>query len=130
MRVSSRASVMERGPITRWPPTFENGCSKRSTKSSLLQSENSKRFRNLAAATRVLFVCIHNSARSQMAEAFLNARKDAGLEAYSAGLERGELNPVVVQVMREAGIDISQNRTKRVGDPDIASRDYDYVITV
>ena len=65
-----------------------------------------------------------------MAEAFLNARKDAGLEAYSAGLERGELNPVVVQVMREAGIDISQNRTKRVDDPDIASRDYDYVITV
>lgn len=77
----------------------------------------------------VLFVCIHNSARSQMAEAFVNAG-DSGLRAYSAGLEAGVLNPVVVEAMREVGIDISGNRSKSVDDADIRSRDYDYVVTV
>jgi arsenate reductase (thioredoxin) len=77
----------------------------------------------------VLFVCIHNSARSQMAEAFVNAG-DSGLRAYSAGLEAGALNPVVVEAMREVGIDISGNRSKSVDDADIRSRDYDYVVTV
>lgn len=77
----------------------------------------------------VLFVCIHNSARSQMAEAFVNARGES-LRAFSAGLEAGGLNPVVVDVMREVGIDIGGNRTKSVADPDIASRAYEYVVTV
>ena len=77
----------------------------------------------------VLFVCIHNSARSQMAEAFVNAR-GGSLRAYSAGLEAGRLNPIVVGVMREAGIDIAGNRTKSVADPEIASRAYDFVVTV
>ena len=77
----------------------------------------------------VLFVCIHNSARSQMAEAFVNASGN-GIHAYSAGLERGQLNPVVVEAMNETGIDISRNRTKSVDDPDVRGRDYDYVITV
>jgi arsenate reductase len=79
---------------------------------------------------RVLFVCIHNSARSQMAEAFVNARGGNRLRAFSAGLERGTLNPDVVRVMKELGIDISGNRAKRIDDLDIASRDYDYVVTV
>lgn len=65
-----------------------------------------------------------------MAEAFVNMRSDRRIQAYSAGLERGTLNPVVVRVMNEIGIDISQNRAKRVDDLEIASRDYDYVITV
>ena len=50
--------------------------------------------------------------------------------AYSAGLERGNLNPVVVRAMKELGIDISGSRSKHVDDLDIASRDYDYVVTV
>ncbi|MEK6678610.1 MAG: arsenate reductase ArsC, partial [Nitrospirota bacterium] len=54
---------------------------------------------------RVLFVCKHNSARSQMAEAFLNAFAGDRFEAESAGLEPGVLNPLAVQVMKEAGID-------------------------
>jgi arsenate reductase len=79
---------------------------------------------------KVLFVCIHNSARSQIAEAFVNGSHGGGLRAYSAGLEAGALNPVVVEAMRELGIDISGNRSKSVNDADIRSRDYDYVVTV
>jgi arsenate reductase len=78
----------------------------------------------------VLFVCIHNSARSQMAEGFVNARHGDRLRAYSAGLQAGTLNPVVVEVMRDAGVDIAGNHAKSVNDPDIASREYDYVVTV
>jgi arsenate reductase len=55
---------------------------------------------------KILFVCIHNSARSQMAEAFANQLCDKW-EARSAGLEPGKLNPLVIEAMREAGIDIS-----------------------
>jgi arsenate reductase len=78
----------------------------------------------------ILFVCIHNSARSQMAEAFVNASCDGRLRAYSAGLTRGVLNPIVVEAMREVGIDIAANATKSVNDEAIRSRAYDYVVTV
>jgi arsenate reductase len=78
----------------------------------------------------VLFVCIHNSARSQMAEAFVNARCSGRLQAYSAGLERGTLNPVVVSAMTEIGYDIASNETKSVVDERIRTREYDYVVTV
>lgn len=78
----------------------------------------------------VLFVCIHNSARSQMAEAFVNGSCAGKLRAYSAGLERGSLNPIVVDAMAEIRIDISANRTKTVRDDEIRSRTYDYVVTV
>jgi arsenate reductase len=63
---------------------------------------------------KVLFVCVHNSARSQMAEAFLNHLAGDRFEAMSAGLDPGQLNPYVVKVMREVGLDISHNRTKDV----------------
>lgn len=79
---------------------------------------------------RVLFVCIHNSARSQMAEAFLNRICPEQFEAHSAGLEPGRLNPVVVEVMREIGIDISGNQTKGVFDLFKAGKLYSYVIAV
>src|SRR5215468_12506045 len=65
---------------------------------------------------KVLFICIHNSARSQMAEAFLNDICGEQFEAYSAGLEPGKLNPVVVEAMQEIGMDISGNQTKAVAD--------------
>ncbi|MBZ0158464.1 MAG: arsenate reductase ArsC [Alphaproteobacteria bacterium] len=80
--------------------------------------------------TKVLFVCIHNSARSQMAEAFLNALGEGDFEAESAGLEPGTLNPLVVEVMGEAGFDLSRNRTKGVFDLFKQGRRYHYVITV
>ncbi|HTX20725.1 MAG TPA: arsenate reductase ArsC [Candidatus Aquilonibacter sp.] len=79
---------------------------------------------------KVLFVCIHNSARSQMAEAFLKQISGEKFEAYSAGLEPGKLNPTVVEVMKEAGIDISGNQTKGVFDFIKSGKMFAYVITV
>jgi arsenate reductase len=79
---------------------------------------------------KVLFVCIHNSARSQMAEAFLKFMAADRYEAKSAGLEPGVLNPLVVEVMAEIGIDIANNRTKSVYDLLKGGESFDYVITV
>lgn len=79
---------------------------------------------------KVLFVCIHNSARSQMAEAFLKHMAGDRFEIESAGLEPGKLNPIVVEAMKEIGIDISNNTTKNVFDFLKQGKRYDYVITV
>ena len=79
---------------------------------------------------KVLFVCVHNSARSQMAEAFLKQMAGDKFEVESAGLEPGELNPLAIEVMKEIGIDISQNKSKSVFDFYKEGRRYDYVITV
>lgn len=79
---------------------------------------------------RVLFVCVHNSARSQMAEAFLNTLAGDRFEAMSAGLEPGALNPFVVEVMKEVGMDISQNQTKSAFDLYKMGELFSYVITV
>jgi arsenate reductase len=65
---------------------------------------------------KVLFICVHNSARSQMAAAWLNDICGDYFEGHSAGLEPGELNPLAVQVMDEIGIDISNNNTQAVFD--------------
>ena len=78
----------------------------------------------------VLFVCIHNSARSQMAEAFLNNLAGDKFEAHSAGIEPGVLNPLVVESMAQTAIDISKNKTKSVFDLAVNGNAYDYVITV
>jgi arsenate reductase len=79
---------------------------------------------------KVLFVCVHNSARSQMAEAFLKKYGGERFEAESAGLEPGKLNSLAIEVMKEIGIDISQNKTKSVLDFYKQGKHYDYVITV
>lgn len=79
---------------------------------------------------KVLFVCIHNSARSQMAEAFLNRDGGGKFFAESAGIEPGKLNPVVVDAMRDTGFDISGNQTKSVFDFLKSEKKFDYVITV
>ncbi len=78
----------------------------------------------------VLFVCIHNSARSQMAEAFLNHLCPEFFEAHSAGLEPGTLNPLVVEAMQEVGIDLSHHRTKSVDEMLRSGRIFSHVITV
>lgn len=80
--------------------------------------------------TKVLFVCLHNSARSQMAEAFLNSLAGDKFVAESAGLEAGTINPYVVQVMKEVGIDISENKTDSVFEFFKQGRLYAYVIAV
>ena len=78
---------------------------------------------------RVLFLCTGNSARSQMAEALL--RKYAGdvLEAHSAGLEPKRVNPLTVQVMQEAGIDISNQQSKGI-ETYLGKTFFQYLITV
>ncbi len=79
---------------------------------------------------KVLFVCVHNSARSQIAEAYLNSLGGDRFEAQSAGLEPGVLNPYAVKVMGEVGLDISNNKTKDVFDFVKKGAIFGYVITV
>lgn len=80
---------------------------------------------------KVLFVCIHNSARSQMAEALLNKYGHDKFEAFSGGLEPGVLNPLVVKVLKEdEGIDISGKETKSAFDFVKEGKLFSYVITV
>lgn len=79
---------------------------------------------------KILFICVHNSARSQMAEAFLNQLCGREFEAASAGLEPGKLNPLVVEAMREIGMDISGNKTKAVSDYIRPGQAFACVITV
>ena len=82
------------------------------------------------SSARVLFICVHNSGRSQMSEAFLNYYGGDRFHAQSAGLEPGELNPLVVEAMAEIGIDISQNKTKSVFDIWKSGELFQYVIAV
>lgn len=80
------------------------------------------------AKLKILFLCTGNSCRSQMAEGWVYHLKDDCIEAYSAGIETHGLNPNAVQVMAEAGVDISGHRSKHIDElKDIA---LDYVITV
>lgn len=79
---------------------------------------------------KVLFICVHNSARSQMSEELL--RKQAGelFEIESAGLEPGKLNPYVIKILKEEGIDISGKETKSAFDLLKEGKRFHYVITV
>lgn len=79
---------------------------------------------------KVLFVCIHNAGRSQIAEELLRKLAGDRFEVESAGLEPGTLNPVVVEVLKDDGIDISGKQTKAVFDLFKTGRKYDFVITV
>ncbi len=79
---------------------------------------------------RVLFVCVHNSARSQMAEALMNKYWGDRFEAHSAGLEPGELNPLALESLKEIGIDISHKGTQDVFEIYKNGQIFSYVITV
>ena len=79
-------------------------------------------------ALRVLFLCTHNSARSQMAEAFLNELGEGRFEAFSAGTVARGLHPLSIQAMAEAGIDISLQQSKTVDQ--FVDQAFDLVITV
>ena len=79
---------------------------------------------------KILFVCIHNSARSQMAEAFLKQLNNGIFEVESAGIEKGKLNPLVVQAMDEVGIDISNKGTQDVFTLFKQGKSYHAVISV
>lgn len=79
---------------------------------------------------RVLFVCIHNSARSQMGEAFLRSMAGDRFEVASAGIESGSLNPIVVKAMEELGISMEGHFAKKAQDFIDRGEHFDYVITV
>lgn len=77
---------------------------------------------------RVLFLCTGNSCRSQMAEGWVKALRSDVLDAYSAGIEVHGMNGSAVEVMREAGVDISTQRSKHVNE--LRAVDFDYVVTL
>jgi arsenate reductase len=79
---------------------------------------------------RVLFVCIHNSARSQMAEAWLRHLAPERFDVVSAGLEPGRLNPFAIRAMQECNIDMSLHYPKSVDELAASGRSFDYVIAV
>ena len=79
---------------------------------------------------KLLFICEHNSARSQMAEAYLNFFAEGRLLAESAGLEPGTLNSDVVDVLKEEGIDISMKKTQGVFELFKQQKQYDAIIAV
>ena len=79
---------------------------------------------------RVLFICRHNSARSQMAEAYLRQLGGDEFEVESAGIEPGELNSYIIEIMKEDGIDISNHTTNDVFKFFQEERRYDMIISV
>jgi arsenate reductase len=79
--------------------------------------------------TRVLFLCTGNSARSQMAEAFVRKYSLGQLEPFSAGLEPKALNPLTVQVMEEIGIDMTGYRSKGIEEY-LGKEHFNFLVTV
>ena len=77
---------------------------------------------------KILFLCTGNSCRSQMAEGWTRQLKSDVIDAYSAGVEPHPVDPLAVEAMREAGVDISSQRAKHVSE--LADVQFDYVITV
>lgn len=77
---------------------------------------------------RVLFLCTHNSARSQMAEGFLRRLAGDRFEVASAGTEATHVHPLATQAMAEVGVDLGQHRSKVVDQ--FLNQTWDYVITV
>jgi arsenate reductase len=77
---------------------------------------------------KILFLCTHNAARSQMAEGFINALYSNRYEAYSAGSEPTEVHSCAVEVMAEKGIDIAAQRAKPLDE--YVDTSFNYVVTV
>jgi arsenate reductase len=77
---------------------------------------------------RVLFLCTHNSCRSQMAEGLVNHFLGDRIQAFSAGTEATRVNPLAARVMAEIGIDLATHRSKTMDE--FANERFDYVITL
>ncbi len=77
---------------------------------------------------RVLFLCTHNSCRSQMAEGLINHDLGDRFQAFSAGTEATRVNPLAIRVLAEVGIDISHHYSKTVDS--FAGQQFDHVITL
>lgn len=81
-----------------------------------------------SAKTTILFLCTGNSCRSQMAEGWAHHLKSDEIEPYSAGVEKHGLNPLAVEVMAEAGVDISVQLSTTIDE--LPRAKYDWVITL
>ena len=77
---------------------------------------------------RILFLCVHNASRSQMAEGWAKQLKPGVIEAYSAGVEPVSVDPTTVKIMAEAGVDISEQFSKHLSM--FAGQPFDYAITL
>lgn len=80
--------------------------------------------------TRIMFVCIHNSARSQMAEAFVRHYAADRFDVHSSGIEAGKLNPLVVQAMAEVGVSMDGHFAKGAQEYIDRKEVFEYVVTV
>ena len=89
---------------------------------------NAYRGERAAPPLRVLFLCTHNSARSQMAEAILRQVGGTRFDVESAGTQPGRVHPLAARVMADRGLDLARHRSKHVDE--FTSRSFDYVITV
>jgi arsenate reductase (thioredoxin) len=83
---------------------------------------------DMTAKLKILFLCTGNSCRSQMAEGWARSLKSDCVEAYSAGTDIHGMNPNVIKVMSEAGVDISSQRSKHLDE--LGDIVFDYVVTV
>lgn len=79
---------------------------------------------------KALFICVHNSARSQIAEEYLRELGGQNWEVESAGFEPGQINPLVIKVMAEQGFDLTHKKTQKVFDLFKQGKTFQYVITV
>ncbi|MCP4652702.1 MAG: arsenate reductase ArsC [Candidatus Omnitrophica bacterium] len=77
---------------------------------------------------KVLFVCIHNSARSQIAQGLLESIAGGKFIVESAGIKKGEISPLAIETMKEIGIDLSSNKSKTIDS--LGDATYDYAITL
>jgi arsenate reductase len=77
---------------------------------------------------RVLFLCVTNSCRSQMAEGFLEAMSEGRFQVFSAGVKATSVHPMAKRVMTESGIDISGQKSKSVAE--FAGQEFDFTITL
>jgi arsenate reductase (thioredoxin) len=78
---------------------------------------------------RIVFVCVENARRSQMAEGFAKIIGQGKVDVYSAGSRpSGTIDPLVIEVMREKGVDVSSNRSKSLND--LPPLEMDYVVTM
>jgi protein-tyrosine-phosphatase len=93
-----------------------------------IQQSESHREARISSPVRVLFLCTHNSARSQMAEALLRKLGGEDIEVFSAGSEPTSIHPLAAKVMSDLGIDLSRHRSKHLDE--YVGQDFDYIVTV
>lgn len=135
--ISDTDEIYSKNQSLKLPAMFIDGVQKSSGKVlpkseiiAIIEAIISSKPRGSLRKPRVLFVCIHNSARSQIAEAYMKSLSNGELEVESAGFEPGVLNQLAVDVMAEEGIDISKYSVDSLFSFFTAGKRFNYVITV